>query len=132
MKVADASFFIALLRDNDAHHARANELIDQILQDKQSLIATTHVIEETVTYIFSQEGSEAAYRAVRLFLEAQNVRIETINSKDIEAAGDLVRKYKKFSLSDALSVWTAWKHEILEVVSFDSDFDHVERIRRIY
>ncbi|MBI4360980.1 PIN domain-containing protein [Candidatus Micrarchaeota archaeon] len=132
MKTADASLFIALFRKSDAHHDRAKELIEDIVKDNERLVVTTHVIEEAVTYLFSRDGPQAAHEGLQAFLNAKNIAIESVSVQDLEAAGKLMKKYGRFSLSDALSVHATNKRGLREILSFDSDFDHVERIQRVH
>lgn len=132
MLVADTTFFIAFFRKTDALHARAQELTRQLRAGRHMVLVTTHVIEETVTYLRKHDDSEKAYGVARLFLNAENISIESVSRQDIEQAAEILRKYKRLSLCDSLSVALARKHAVKQIVSFDSGFDHVEKIERVH
>ena len=96
------------------------------------LLVNTHVIEETVTYIRKHDDSEKAYGVARLLLDAKNVSIEGVSRIDLESAAEILRKYKRLSLCDSLNVVIARKHGLKQIVSFDSGFDHVEKLERVH
>lgn len=132
MLVTDTAFFIAFFRQTDAFHARAHELKRQFSASGQMMLATTHVVEETVTYIRKHDDSEKAYEVARLLLDAENISIESVSRQDLEMAAQILRKYKRLSLCDSLNVVLARKHGLKQIVSFDAGFDHVEKIERIH
>ena len=131
MIIADSNFFIALFRVNDGFHNRAVEIMDDLNGRNEILVVTTHVVEEAVTYVFSREGSDRAFDVAQAIVSSENLSIESVTKQDIVSAAETMRKYKKLSLSDSLSVGLARKLGIGQILSFDSGFDHIQGIRRV-
>lgn len=132
MIAADTSFFIALLRKDDASHQRADELMREFSEKSAVLLVTTHVIEETVTYLAARDGPEKAFETALLLLSAKNISIEPVNRAGLFEAAQILRKYRVLSLCDSLSVQLMRGHGLEEIVSFDKGFDRVEKVRRIH
>ncbi len=126
----DACFFIALFRKSDAWHDRAQQILSGLKPPALPIRVTSHVVEETVSYIFRKDGSESAFRALTAFLESGDVAVEPVCVPDLAAAAPILRKYGHLSLSDSLLVHAALQNDGA-VLSFDSDFDRVKGIRRI-
>lgn len=130
--VADSSFLIAAFRVPDGLHGRAAELYGQLEGNRNIFLITTHVFEETVEYIRRRDGAQQAFNAASLLLSAKEVSLEIVYRDDLAQAAQIMRKYGFLSLCDSLSVALARKHGLKQIVSFDSDFDKVERIRRVF
>ncbi len=132
MLVADTTFFIALFRKDDGMHERA--LVLERAMDKRGdmMLLTTHVVDETAAYVFRRDGSENAYEVAKTLLTAKNVSIESVDRMELANAAEIMRKYKRLNLCDSLSVELTGKYGIKEILSFDEDFDHVEKIKRLH
>jgi predicted nucleic acid-binding protein len=119
MIFADTSFLIALARQSDENHGRADELARN-LPDK---VATTNqVLSEFVTLTLRKDGSRQAHEAGMKILQSEIVIICTVH-EDLPAALELVRKHQKISMCDAISAVVMDKLHMKKVLSFDSDFD---------
>ena len=119
MIFADTSFLVALARQSDEDHERADELARN-LPDR---VATTNqVLSEFVTLMLRKDGSRQAHEAGMKLLQSEIVVICTVH-EDLPAALELVRKHQKISMCDAISAVVMDKLHMKKVLSFDSDFD---------
>jgi len=125
--IIDSSVFIASIDKNDENNKRAEALLPKAEKDRAS--TTDHVLEEVVTYLNRKAGSEVAHSAGSAILDSFEIIFFT--EENLREALGLVKKYKKLSLCDALSVVAAREMRDKTICSFDSDFDFVEGIRRI-
>ena len=126
MIFADTSFLVALARQGDENHERADELAKS-LHDK---VATTdQVLSEYVTLLLRKDGSRLAHEAGMKLLQSEVVMICAVH-EDLPPALELVRTSPKLSMCDAISAVVMGKLKMTKVLSFDSDFDRLgfERI----
>lgn len=132
MIVPDASFFIALFRRNDQLHGDAHALMMDLESRQERMVTTTHVVEETVTYIFSRDGSDAAFKVVETMLGSKNLAIEPVSLSQIRQAAAIMRKYRRLSLCDSLSVVLFKERGASRILSFDRGFDLVQGVKRLH
>ena len=119
MILADTSFLVALARQEDENHARADELASKAL-DK---VATTDlVLSEFVTLMSRKNGNRQAHMAGEKILQSEILMICAVH-EDLPSALELVRITPKLSMCDAVSAVVMKKLKIRQVLSFDSDFD---------
>jgi len=119
MIFADTSFLIALARQSDENHARADELA----RDPHDKVTTTDmVLSEFVTLMLRKDGSKSAHEAGMKLLQSEIVMICAVH-EDLPNALELVRTNQKISMCDAVSAVVMDKLHIKKVLSFDSDFD---------
>ncbi len=125
----DSSFLIALANDNDQWHQRAVKILKKVIKH-QNIISTIH-ISETITLIGSISGGKVADEIYQYIKD---------NYKIIDATIDLLdnsrEKYLTYdgtiSLADSLAIEIMEKQGIIEIASFDSDFDKIKGIVRIH
>ncbi|MCX6777402.1 MAG: PIN domain-containing protein [Candidatus Micrarchaeota archaeon] len=126
--IIDSSVFIAAANKRDEFNGRAKELL---LKAKEERACTTdHVLGEVVTYLNKKAGSEMACVEGARIMDSFGLVFFT--EEDLREALELLKKYKKLSLCDALSVVAANETRDKSICSFDSDFDFVKGVRRIF
>lgn len=130
MMFLDTSFFIALFRKKDEDHLRAAQIFDTIRKTNEELITTTVVLAETLTLLKRVEGPENTAQ-VSDDLVHSNILISDIIEVILDSV-EIFNKYEQFSLCDASNIAFMQKSNIKKIVSFDSDFDLVPGIERIY
>lgn len=127
MFLLDASILISYFRENDENHKRAVELMQQL---NDSCLITTLILSETITFIKKRDGSAKAKKIWKIISVSD---IGIVDVKDyIEKIMYYVEKYQKLSFADAGNAAVMIEMGIVKIVSFDSDFDFVEGIERIY
>lgn len=129
MIFVDSSFFIALILENDQWHDKALKLIPEL--EKSKKIVSGLIISEAVTIVGSRAGGKAGkmiYDTIK-----DNCKIFDSDLSHYDSAIYTFLKYDgTLSLADSLSVEIMKNNNISEIVSFDSDFDKINGINRIY
>ncbi len=126
--IVDSSVFIAAANKNDENFKLANELL--LMAEDAGAQTTDHVLEEVVTYLCKKVGSDTAYKTGSGMLDSFDLLF--FSEENLREALELVKKYKRLSLCDALSVVAASGMRDKAICSFDSDFDLVKGIKRIF
>ena len=134
MIFADSTFFIGLLRTQDQFHPRALELIRSFDNAGERLIFTPHVLSEVTTFIKKRDGAKTARKKGLELLASPQIEVFIETKELLENALELMGKYETetFSFCDALSAAAMREVGIKNIVSFDSDFDLIKNIERIY
>ena len=125
----DSSFFVALVDMKDQWHQKAKVLIP-IIADENILISDL-IIVESVSIIGKRSGGKAGEQLYNYFMD--NCQIVHLDEKTLKGGFLEFLKYDgTLSISDAVSVFIMKKKRIERIISFDSDFDKVDGIMRIY
>jgi len=129
MILVDSSVFIALADRKDQWHTKALGLTD--LLDHEPIVISDLIISEVLTVIGKRSGGKAGKQLYDYFID--NCRIIYADEKVLEGAIPVFVKYDgKLSVSDAISVHIMSLKNIQKILSFDSDFDKVEGLSRIF
>ncbi len=132
MIMTDTGFWIALLRRDDSLHSRADELALSVSESGESLALTEAVLGEFVTFMCRNDGPEAANRAAARILDTDNVVFMPATLAEVIDCIAQVKARGFYSYADALQVAVMESRNIKRVLSFDSDFDRVKGIKRVY
>lgn len=125
----DAAYFIATARVKDQWHEKAREIQDQI-KNKDKL-TSIFVLSEAITHIGNRSGGKKGV----LFYEYVKKSMEIVNPNNniIQNAMDKFLMYDgTLSFADVVSLEIMETQGIDTIVSFDSDFDKVQGIKRIH
>ena len=127
MIIIDADVLIAFFRKEDQVHNRATELFNDI---EESAGITTVTLSEVLTFI---KGWDGGTRAKEVWNKIEAADIEVLEIKEVlEDIIYFIEKFDKISFGDASSIAITKKFNIQKIYSFDSDFDLVPGIQRIY
>ncbi|MDZ4170611.1 MAG: PIN domain-containing protein [Methanobacteriaceae archaeon] len=125
----DSSFFIALILENDQWHGKALKLIPKL--EKSQKMVSGLIISEAVTIV----GSRAGGKAGKMIYDTIKDNCKIVDS-DLSHYDSAIYTFLKYdgtlSLTDSVSVEIMKTFNISKIVSFDSDFDKVNGINRIY
>lgn len=125
----DSSYFVALVDTKDQWHQKAKGLIS-VVTDETILISDL-IIVESVSIFGKRSGGKAGEQLYNYFTD--NCNIIHLDEKVIRGGMSEFLKYDgTLSVSDAVSVFIMKKKGIDRIVSFDSDFDKVDGIMRVY
>ena len=128
MIFADSSYFIGIAREKDRWHKDALRVAER---NNEALLISDLIISESVTLVGSLEGGKAGKILYEYFVD--NCKIAFIDSDLLENAMQTFLMYDgTLSLADAASVEIMHLFGIDRIVSFDSDFDKVNGIKRIH
>ena len=125
----DASYFIAAVRTKDQWHEKTGKIQKQI--ENEDKITSTFVLSEVLTHIGSRSGGKKGILVYEYI--NKTTKILNPNNNMIKNTTEKFLKYDgTLSFADALSLEIMEKHKINTIISFDSDFDKVKNIKRIY
>ncbi len=128
MIFADSSYFIAIVREKDQWHDAALKLTGKI---NESLLISDLIISECITLVGSLEGGKAGKLLYEYFID--NCKIYFMDGETLTRSVDTFLKYDgTLSLADAASVEIMRLHKVKNILSFDSDFDKIKKINRIF
>ncbi|WP_407379638.1 type II toxin-antitoxin system VapC family toxin [Methanobrevibacter sp.] len=132
MIFVDTSFLVGLLLTNDVNNHRANELIDFI--DKENLIINNTVLTETVNFLSKCKKIKQGYiikESIDIILNSCDIHY--LNSNEYNNAIELYLYYNgAVNYSDCTILKSMESLGINKIVSFDSDFDLIPGIKRIF
>ncbi|MDR0911757.1 MAG: PIN domain-containing protein [Methanobrevibacter sp.] len=125
----DSTFLTAYFNANDQWHEDSLR-VAKLISKKEKVISNL-IISETVTNIGSLLKGKAGNMVYNHLINNYNIiydnKIRTNNAMKIFLKHDGV-----LSLADSLSVSIMKEQNILEMVSFDTDFDKVNGIIRVH
>lgn len=125
----DSSFFIALALKNDQWHLQAKKLAS-IVEESDKTVSDL-VLSESVTMVGSLGGGKQG-KLIYDYLMDNSQIIHT----DQEICDNSIQIYLKYdgvlSFADSVSVELMNQNKIKKIVSFDSNFDKINNIERIY
>lgn len=127
MILIDTSFLIAQVWEKDDNHKRALELVGTF----ERTAITTGVLSEFATLYKRKSGGARAAHAARQIMRSDCL-ILTVSHDDLMPALEIVEKYGNISFCDAESIIIMKRLGIKEIASFDSDFDRVPSIKRVF
>ena len=127
MIFVDASYIIALIVEKDQWHDDAVRLLEKLKSEDK--IITEPMIIESLNLIGSCHEGKVGVIAFKYIKDNFTIfKSDTLLEESL-------RYYLKFdgtlSLADCTAIHTMKENNILEIVSFDDDFDKVDGILRV-
>ena len=128
MIFVDASYIIALIIEKDQWHEDAIKLLGRLKSEEK--IITEAMIIESINLIGSCHGGKVGYMTFKYIKDNFTIfKSETLLEESL-------RYYLKFdgtlSLADCTAIHAMKENQILEILSFDDDFDKVDGIIRLH
>jgi len=130
MIAIDSGVLIAIYRNGDEYHERAVELAKE--HESENKVCTTGVFQEVIEYIRRADGNSKAAQIAGEMLVTQRLDVEPPDKQELIRAIEVMRQTKELSFCDALTASMAQSRGIKHILSFDSDFDRLPAITRIY
>ena len=125
----DSSFFIAYFNESDQWHEKSLH-VAKLIKNRKKVISNL-IISETVTNIGSLFKGKAGNFVYNHIIKNYNVIYDNKN-RSSNAMKIYLKHDGVLSLADSLSVQIMKEQNIIEIASFDSDFDKVEGILRLH
>jgi predicted nucleic acid-binding protein len=126
----DTVYWIAIKHSKDQWHQKALELKNQLLQSNK-IYVTDFVIVETYNFLLRKISMDIAVETIETFLESERIEILFNDRLSLEKSYQILNKYNNLSLTDANIVWLSSIVNDQEILSFDSGFDGIPKIKRI-
>ena len=133
MLFVDSSYLIGLFVKNDGHHEKAEELKININHDN---ILINNVVFSEVMNSFKIRKNKANYtknidNLFNFFIN--NTELHYLTKEDYVESYGLFKYYNQsINYSDCTILYTMQKYKINKIVSFDSYFDKINAINRIF
>ncbi len=125
----DSSFVIALAVIDDQYHEKAAAVLPTL---KGGRLVSDLVISESVTSVGARLGAKAARQGFENVLYGADTKTVFGSKRLYERSVSIFTKYGgRLSFADSVTVRIMHDMKVKEIVSFDSDFDHVEGLTRI-
>ncbi len=133
MKLIDSTIIIAAANENDQWHAGGKIIMDDLWNGNHGkVLMTDYVLSETITETGARLGGKTARKVYLALTNTSFIEIVYVTQPLLERTMFTHLKYDgKLSLADAVSVQLMIERQIKEILSFDSDFDRVDGIKRI-
>ncbi len=125
----DSSLFIALILENDINHEKAKVLIESLGYERK--IINTVVIFEVLNSLNNWNLKLSIDDILDKLCSLD--KIDFLNKKDVSNSLRIFKYYNQsINFADCAILKTMFDNKVNKIVSFDSDFDKIDGIERIY
>ena len=124
---ADTSYWLALELSRDQNHEAALEHWQNLVRTNFSIVTTSYVFDETITYLNSRNYHAKAVEVGENLLLSPTIELVHISENLFFEGWTMFQKHqdKRYSLTDCIS-FLVMKHKNLEVVlTFDNHFNQI-------
>lgn len=131
--MVDSTVLIAAMHVRDANHDAGFRIVKAADEGHIApLVLTDFLLAETINYLTRKGGSEVGRDALRRIESSRGFRIER-TPDEVYALGknEMYAHLDGLSFVDALTVAHLRTRGWNRIYSFDRDFDHVPRVRRL-
>ena len=120
----DSVYLIALEVQNDQHHNEASKHWTTLFEVPLTLVTTSYVLDEIVTFLNSRRQHAKAIRVGDNLLTASNIELIHVDENLFRAGWSYFKQYadKTFSLTDCISFVLMERLEITQALTFDKHF----------
>jgi len=120
----DTSAWLALMLEDDAHHAAADRALSALLKSDTRLITTNHVVGETYTFLARVRNPWIALAFVERIKASLTLDLVVAQEETEAAAYEWLRRYQdqRFSFVDAVSFAVMTEMELQQAFAFDRHF----------
>ena len=121
----DTGYVIALEAEDDERHQEALQHWRNLAQQRPSLVTTTYVFDEIVTFFNSRGRHAKAVEIGRRLLRSPHIRLIQVDVSLFEEGWSYFqsRPDKRYSLTDCISFVIMSRERIREALCFDGHFD---------
>jgi len=124
----DSDLPMYLVGGDHPNRERARELLEVAIAERERLVTDAEAFQEILhryVALNRREAIEPAWNALRRVVD----EVYAIELPDVDRARVLVAT-SRLTARDALHVAVMQRHDVAEIISFDTDFDRVPGIRR--
>ena len=120
----DANFVIALEVSDDQHYNEATHHWKNLIETPFSLVTTSYVFDEVVTFLNSRRQHDKAVRVGNNLRNAANIELVQVDEPLFYEAWSYFRQLadKTYSLTDCVSFVLMKRLGITEALTFDKHF----------
>ena len=131
MIFVDSGAWIALLNRRDRHHSEATTIYNRLVRQRERIVTTDYVIDETITRLRYDVSHSAAVKFLDFIdrIEQQGLlTVVRIDSSLFQEASRIFHQYDsvRLSFTDCASFAVCRKNKISEAFAFDEHFAIME------
>lgn len=121
----DTGYVIALEAEDDEHHQEARQHWEKLAQQRPSLVTSTYVFDEIVTFFNSRGRHAKAVEIGRRLLRSPHIRLVQVDVSLFEEGWSYFqgRPDKRYSLTDCISFVIMARERVREALCFDGHFE---------
>ena len=121
----DSVYLIALEVENDQHHDEASKNWSTLFDAPLTLVTTSYVLDEVVTFLNSRRQHAKASRVGDNLLTASNIQLVHVDENLFREGWSYFKQYadKTFSLTDCVSFVLMKQFGITLALTFDKHFE---------
>lgn len=121
----DANYLIALEVSDDQHHQDAQQHWTKLLESPVSLVTTTYVLDEVVTFLNNRRQHSKAVSVGSNLLTSSTIKMHHVDEVLFYEGWHYFEQHadKTFSLTDCISFVLMKRLEIAEALTFDKHFE---------
>jgi uncharacterized protein len=126
----DSNIPMYLIGVDDRRKVDAQRALERLASERRLLVTSAEVLQELFhRYVSSghRDALEPAFRVLREMVD----EVLAVEGADVLAAKDLVNAYSRLSSRDAVHAAVMRRHQITEILSFDTGFDEIDGITRL-
>ena len=129
--IIDSGIWNALKYQKDKYHNEAKKLAPTLLQNQINKV-TDYIVLEVYAFLLRKANQQIAVETLQMFLNNKNIQIIYNTKFDFLESSRLSKKYTNLSLVDANILYHTLKTKIKRIMSFDSNFDVIKNVQRVY
>ena len=120
----DTSYLIALEISNDRYHTGAKNHWHSFIRTRPSLVTTSFVFDEVVTFFNSRNRHDKAVEVGTHLLNSPSIEIIQVDRSLFRAGWEYFEQHsdKRYSLTDCISFVVMQQLEIQTALTFDKHF----------
>lgn len=120
----DTGYIIALEAEDDQNHQKALNHWNLFVKNIPSLVTTTYVFDEIVTFFNSRNRHAKAVEIGKNLTSSQAIEIIHVDENLFDDGWNYFQKFrdKRFSLTDCISFVVMENREITKALTFDKHF----------
>jgi len=127
----DANIPMYLIGGDHPNKIAAGRMVNQFIDEGERLVTDAEVFQEILhryTAIHRKEFIEPAFAILRKIID----EVFPVDLTTVELARSILGKTTGVSARDAIHVASMEVHKVSRIASFDSGFDRIPRIERIF
>jgi predicted nucleic acid-binding protein len=124
VRFIDTSYILALSLANDQNHQLALNHWEQVVTSLPTLVTTSYVFDEVVTYFNSRGYHPKAVQVGNSLLFSPSVKLITVDEALFYTGWNYFQQYqdKQYSLTDCISFIVMQQRDIQVAFTFDKHF----------
>jgi len=127
----DTNIFVAALNKKDKHHQEGKDVLTKAFKKFSWLQTSDYILNECLTVAWTRtKNTNLIHQLDNLLQGSEKIEILKVDETTFATAKSYMRKH--LNIIPTLTDWTTLvlmrEHKILQILSFDTDFDAVKNI----